>query len=223
MTTPATPAASLESVAKQLADALHRLMVKAAPVNVYRQIGRDDGGPRPTNLDGMTDLDVIAAHEAIAAYDAAQLAPVERKAEPVAYSYCGCCKGRFPCPMKWIQGFQLCDTCYSHWWPQVQTSVYGFDLSIACHANPRLYDAAPPASSDAVADEDKHAVVVTDEELRALWRKHGGDFHGPNVETGTMPESKLLPFLRSIVDYSAALESFAKSIAERSGSVTKGE
>jgi len=31
--------------------------------------------------------------------------------------------------------------------------------------------------------------------LRAMWRDAGGSFHGPNIETGTMPESKLLPLL----------------------------
>lgn len=39
---------------------------------------------------------------------------------------------------------------------------------------------------------------MTDDELRALWREAGGDFHGPNVETGTMPEAKLLPLLRRL-------------------------
>ena len=38
----------------------------------------------------------------------------------------------------------------------------------------------------------------TDDELRDIWRAHGGDFHGPNVETGTMPEENLLPFLRGV-------------------------
>jgi hypothetical protein len=38
----------------------------------------------------------------------------------------------------------------------------------------------------------------TDDELRALWRDHGGSFHGPNVETGTMREADLLPFLRGL-------------------------
>ncbi len=40
--------------------------------------------------------------------------------------------------------------------------------------------------------------ALTDDELRKMWRAWGGNFHGPNVETGTMPEAKLLPFLRSI-------------------------
>jgi len=39
---------------------------------------------------------------------------------------------------------------------------------------------------------------MNDDQLRDLWRKAGGDFHGPIVETGTMPEAKLLPFLRSL-------------------------
>lgn len=38
----------------------------------------------------------------------------------------------------------------------------------------------------------------TDQQLRKAWREAGGDFHGPNIETGTMPEAKLLPFLRSL-------------------------
>lgn len=39
----------------------------------------------------------------------------------------------------------------------------------------------------------------SDEELREIWRHAGGRFHGPNVETGTMPEEKLLPFLRKLL------------------------
>lgn len=39
----------------------------------------------------------------------------------------------------------------------------------------------------------------SDDELRALWVKAGGEFYGPNVETGAMPESKLLPFLRELL------------------------
>jgi hypothetical protein len=38
----------------------------------------------------------------------------------------------------------------------------------------------------------------TDDYLRGVWRAMGGSFHGPITETGTMPESKLLPFLRSL-------------------------
>jgi hypothetical protein len=40
---------------------------------------------------------------------------------------------------------------------------------------------------------------MTDSELRDLWRKAGGNFHGPRIETGTMPEAALLPFLRGLV------------------------
>ncbi len=35
--------------------------------------------------------------------------------------------------------------------------------------------------------------------LRAFWRNQGGEFHGSNVETGTMPEDRLLPMLRSLL------------------------
>lgn len=38
-----------------------------------------------------------------------------------------------------------------------------------------------------------------DTELRKMWRDAGGEFYGPHVETGSMPETKLLPFLRSLI------------------------
>lgn len=41
---------------------------------------------------------------------------------------------------------------------------------------------------------------MTNDELRALWRKAGGEFHGPSVETATMPEAQLLAFLRAPID-----------------------
>lgn len=41
--------------------------------------------------------------------------------------------------------------------------------------------------------------ALSDDDLRQLWRDAGGSFHGPRVETGTMPEEKLLPFLRGLV------------------------
>jgi hypothetical protein len=34
--------------------------------------------------------------------------------------------------------------------------------------------------------------------LRAWWRAQGGSFHGPNIETGKMPEAKLIPLLRRL-------------------------
>lgn len=38
--------------------------------------------------------------------------------------------------------------------------------------------------------------MISDDELRQMWRGAGGEFHGPITETGTMPEARLLPFLR---------------------------
>lgn len=43
-----------------------------------------------------------------------------------------------------------------------------------------------------------HQVVVDDAALRKMWRDAGGEFHGPTIETGTMPENKLLVFLRGL-------------------------
>lgn len=54
--------------------------------------------------------------------------------------------------------------------------------------------------------------TMTDHELRDFWRKAGGNFHGPYIETGTMPESQLLPFLRSLV--AAERERYAQAACE---------
>jgi hypothetical protein len=40
---------------------------------------------------------------------------------------------------------------------------------------------------------------MTDDEIRTIWRSKGGSFHGPHIETGTMPEAQLLPFLRELL------------------------
>lgn len=55
-----------------------------------------------------------------------------------------------------------------------------------------------PQPGQPQADAVREAGSFTDFELRKLWRQAGGGFHGPRVETGTMPESKLLPFLRAL-------------------------
>jgi hypothetical protein len=57
-------------------------------------------------------------------------------------------------------------------------------------------------------DRRTHAKYVTDTgenigfaeylELRRFWCSLGGKFFGPNVEHGSMPESKLLPLLRHL-------------------------
>jgi hypothetical protein len=38
-----------------------------------------------------------------------------------------------------------------------------------------------------------------DQRLRRMWIAAGGEFHGPRIEHGSMPESTLLPFLRRII------------------------
>ena len=51
---------------------------------------------------------------------------------------------------------------------------------------------------------------MKDAELRTVWRDAGGDFHGPKVETGTMPEEMLLPLLRELLADRARLEWMAR-------------
>ncbi len=46
--------------------------------------------------------------------------------------------------------------------------------------------------------------VTDDMHLRSMWRAAGGNFYGPNVETGSMPEADLLPFLRSLITGAAS-------------------
>lgn len=42
--------------------------------------------------------------------------------------------------------------------------------------------------------------------MRELWRSAGGRFHGPHIETGTMPENTLLPFLAMLVGRAESAE-----------------
>lgn len=39
---------------------------------------------------------------------------------------------------------------------------------------------------------------MTDRQLRAEWQNVGGNFHGPNVETATMPEDRYFAFRRFV-------------------------
>lgn len=57
---------------------------------------------------------------------------------------------------------------------------------------------APPERASVEPLSLPSEVPSTDELVRDCWRAAGGKFHGPNVETGTMPEAKLLPYLRSL-------------------------
>ncbi len=52
--------------------------------------------------------------------------------------------------------------------------------------------------SKRAANSAGHEPQVRDSDLRDMWRKAGGAFYGPHIETGSMPEEKLLPFLRSL-------------------------
>lgn len=54
-----------------------------------------------------------------------------------------------------------------------------------------------------------------DDDLRAWWREQGGRFHGPNVETGTMPEEQLLPALRGLFEQLNDAQQRCERFAER--------
>lgn len=56
-------------------------------------------------------------------------------------------------------------------------------------------DKAPAADQAGPAGD----AGMSNDKLRQLWIEAGGAFHGPRVETGTMPEAKLLSFLRKLM------------------------
>lgn len=74
---------------------------------------------------------------------------------------------------------------------------------------PRKPAPHPPSALEKIQSYDGsgrpgRAVAISDDQLRELWRKAGGSFHGPIVEHGSIEEAKLLPFLRSLLQPNAA-------------------
>ena len=41
--------------------------------------------------------------------------------------------------------------------------------------------------------------TLTDSDLREFWKIAGGNFHGPNIETATIPEARLFDILRTLI------------------------
>jgi hypothetical protein len=63
--------------------------------------------------------------------------------------------------------------------------------------------AGPAANGEpaaAVVPSSTRLRWFSDADLRRMWRAAGGEFHGPHVETGTMPEANLFRFLRELAD-----------------------
>lgn len=56
-------------------------------------------------------------------------------------------------------------------------------------------EASWSAAIDAAAAVDSDAQPLSKSEIMGLWRAHGGDQHGPNIETVTMPLSKFCGFI----------------------------
>lgn len=54
------------------------------------------------------------------------------------------------------------------------------------------------AQRAAAAPQAVQAAAPTDDELVQMWIAAGGEFFGPKTPTGSMPESKLFPFLRKL-------------------------
>ncbi len=77
--------------------------------------------------------------------------------------------------------------------PTLKLTLMGSDLV-------RRTDAA--LASSPLPSDKAPTISPTDGELQDLWRSAGGEFHGPNVETGTMSEANLLPFLRTFASAS---------------------
>jgi hypothetical protein len=41
---------------------------------------------------------------------------------------------------------------------------------------------------------------ISDEEIREMWRRAGGAFHGPHVEQAYMEKQKFLAFMRQLLE-----------------------
>lgn len=54
-------------------------------------------------------------------------------------------------------------------------------------------------AADALPQSEEYLFGISDEQLIRLWESAGGSFHGPNAETGTIPQEQLLPFLRRLL------------------------
>lgn len=64
----------------------------------------------------------------------------------------------------------------------------------------------------AALSASRASVPLTDADLRRMWLAAGGNFYGPRVETGAMPEVNLFRFLREMTRLSAAPEPAGKRV-----------
>jgi hypothetical protein len=71
-------------------------------------------------------------------------------------------------------------------------SCSGLEITIQCNDH-----GVKDRLMDFLTGDAAQPTRLTDQELRKLWRDAGGEFYGPRVETWSMPEAKLLPFLRA--------------------------
>jgi hypothetical protein len=72
-------------------------------------------------------------------------------------------------------------------------SCSGLEITIQCNDH-----GVKDRLMDFLTGDAAQPTRLTDQELRKLWRDAGGEFYGPRVETWSMPEAKLLPFLRAL-------------------------
>lgn len=57
-------------------------------------------------------------------------------------------------------------------------------------------------------------MTIAIHEAIALWRAAGGTFHGPNIETGSMLESVLIPFIQALVGDQQSLGLVAERVVK---------
>lgn len=119
-------------------------------------------------------------------------------------------KGQEPQALQTIQRFEVVDCIDSKHVPAVIPNAFGPWVRYEDHAAQVEALSAAQAVPTAITPDGEPSNV----ELRGLWYGAGGTFHGPNVETGTMPEAKLLPFLRSLIAAQAGVPTSAASERE---------
>jgi hypothetical protein len=52
--------------------------------------------------------------------------------------------------------------------------------------------------TESVQHVTRGATLLSDAQIKGMWEAAGGRFHGPNIETATMPEEKMFAFVRQV-------------------------
>lgn len=100
--------------------------------------------------------------------------------------------------LKWYSELAASMNRYTTAKPAMTDAMTAVVTEMSLDAGSRAAAALSGSSDSRPEPPAEAAEAETDDDLRRLWREAGGRFFGPRVETGAMPEERLLPFLRSL-------------------------